>query len=224
MHTRPDSHRPIDDEAPSVLEISYRILREAITSGTFRPGEHIRQERIASQLGISRGPAREALSRLAAEGFVRLRPRRGYVVESLNAEEVEDIFELRTILEERAGRLAARYRTAEDVAALQAVVDEMETLKTSSPDDIERFIGLNRAFHDRIYQCSGRKHLRRMLSTLRDSVEPYVRFSISNTNSPSGEHQRILDAVAARDEATSGRLLSEHCERVARTILVRLDS
>lgn len=105
---------PAEDEkfarvnVSSVLEVAYHQLRESIMAGQFLPGDHVRQEDIARRLGISRGPAREALNRLVAEGMVKLLPRRGYVVESLDPEEVEDIFDLRIMLEERAGYLATK--------------------------------------------------------------------------------------------------------------------
>jgi DNA-binding GntR family transcriptional regulator len=220
---------PVEVDAPSVLEVSYRRLRSAIMSGAFAPGEHLRQEDVARRLGISRGPAREALNRLAAEGLVRLRPRRGYVVEALDIEEVEDIFELRMLLEERASVIATQKRTSQDVEALEQILRDLDALDMQDGNDIARFSELNRLFHSRLFEVSGRKHLCRLLSQLRDSVERYVRFSVSpdtRKSEPyiSGDHRRIFEAFRDGDAAAAGAISREHCQKVHRLILKKFET
>ncbi len=166
-------------EVSSVLEVAYRQLRDSIMSGHFPPGEHVRQEDVARRLGISRGPAREALNRLVAEGMVKLLPRRGYVVEALDPAEVEDIFEMRAMLEERAGYLATKKRQLVDVASVEELLGQMESVDFDDHDAVPRWAELNRAFHSRLFESCGRAHLCRTMMVLRDRVERYVRFEMS---------------------------------------------
>jgi DNA-binding GntR family transcriptional regulator len=214
--------RPIHDEAPSVLEVAYRRLREAIMAGAFPPGQHLRQEDIAQRFGISRGPAREALNRLAAEGFVQLRPRRGYVVESFDPAEVQDIFDTRMMLEERAGYLATLRRTDADVAAVERLLLDLEAARAQEPFDIGRWAACNRAFHTRLVETSGRRHLCRMLMLLRDSVERYVRFEITMMSGASEEHRAIYEAFRRGDAETVGRISRQHCANISASIIARL--
>lgn len=214
--------RSVPDDAPSVLELTYRRLREAIMAGAFAPGEHIRQESIARKLGISRGPAREALNRLAAEGLVQLRPRRGYIVETLDPDELEDIFDLRIELEGKAGRLATLKRTPADVEAVRNILERMEALDISMAGNLAMWSVLNREFHGRIIASSGRRHLIKLTSSLRDSAERYLRFETSSLDSMPNEHRLIFEAFAAGDAELTGELSRRHCENVFRSLMGRL--
>lgn len=214
--------RPIEEEVSSILEVAYRRLREAIMAGAFPPGGHLRQEDIAQRFGISRGPAREALNRLAAEGFVQLRPRRGYVVESFDPAEVEDIFDVRMMLEERAGYLATLRRTEADVAAVEHLLLALEAARSKEPFDVRHWASCNRAFHARLVETSGRKHLCRMLLLLRDSVERYVRFEISMLSHVSSDHREIVEAFKRGDAEAVGRISRRHCEKISASIIARL--
>src|SRR3954447_676429 len=159
----------------SLTEVVHDHLRATILSGSLAPGDALRQEQIASELGVSRAPVREALMWLEKEGLILLRPRRGFVVASLDCDEIQDIFEIREMLEGYAGYLAAQQRTEEDVAALAELVESMAKITSSDPAAIAQWASLNRAFHARLFDASGRKHLCRMTFLLRDSVERYVR-------------------------------------------------
>ena len=125
----------LGDLLVSAQQAAHKWLREMILSGELHAGQALRQEEIARRLGISRLPIREALNRLATEGLVELKPRRGFYVASLNIDEIEDIFEMRAMLEARAGHLATERMTAADadavdrcVAELDAVVDAVSPL------------------------------------------------------------------------------------------------
>jgi len=113
------------DGPVSVPEHAYTVLKNALLEGRLSPGDTLIQEEIAASLGSSRVPIREALKRLEGEGLVVQRPRRGYVVASLNADEAEDVFDVRMLLEERAGFLATQKRTQADVDSVRKAMDEM---------------------------------------------------------------------------------------------------
>ncbi len=221
----PDHSESNFDEAIeplSVLEVSYRRLREAILAGVFRPGEHLRQEVIAARFKISRGPAREALNRLAAEGLVELRPRRGYVVTTLDVSEVEDIFDLRMTLEAKAAALAATRRTSQDIAEVEEILKRLESLDLTESGDIDRFTTLNRQFHERIYQCSGRPHLCKMLIALRNSVEHYIRFSLFPHNNSSNDHRIIFYYFSIGDSDAIARASAEHCRKIGAELIKKI--
>ena len=121
---------------PSLPDVAYEHLRSAILDGSLPAGSALRQEEIAARLGISRLPIREALRRLDSEGLVALRPRRGYVVASLDRAEIDDVLELLATLEASAGHSATlkktdARRTSSD--SWTAWRSESETIATSRP-------------------------------------------------------------------------------------------
>jgi DNA-binding GntR family transcriptional regulator len=202
----------------SLPQAIYLALREAILAGRYRLGEALRQETLAKEYEASRIPVREALNRLEAEGLVILRPRRGFVVASLDVDEVQEIFELRMALEEHAGFVATKTRTTEDVRAVKEILDTLEAIELDDPASIARWASLNRMFHYRLFESSKRKHVCNVTNMLRDKVERYVRVEVSMTghlDRAQAEHRRIFKAFADGDAARVGRLSREHCESTA---------
>jgi DNA-binding FadR family transcriptional regulator len=129
------------------------------------------------------------------------------------------------ILEERAGYLAARQRTENDIRELAALLEAMEGLSTESREEIELFSLRNRAFHDRIFRTTGRQRLCRMMLGLRDSVERYVRLGAWMAGSMEqvrDEHRAIFDAFRQGDAERMARLCREHVrstgERLIRAV------
>jgi DNA-binding GntR family transcriptional regulator len=221
-------HAPLQISSPphvSLPETVYRELREAILNGIFRPGQMLRQEEIAKRLGVSRAPLREALPRLEAEGIVVLHPRRGYAVASLDPAEIAEIFELRTLVEERAAYLATLQRTDADVAPLRELVARMGEIQPGDPEQIARWADLNFQFHDNLFAPSGRRHYLRVAGSLRASVEPYIRVELGITGEmeeAQGEHEQLLEAFAAGDAERVARLSREHCEHTLARLLAGL--
>lgn len=207
---------------PSLPETVYLQLRGAILNGVLRPGEMLRQEELARSLGVSRAPLREALPRLEAEGIVVLHPRRGYAVVSLDHDEIREIFELRALIEERAVEAATRLRTDDDVATVLAVLEEMAPVEPSSPEELAHWYDLNFKFHDALVVPSGRRHFRRMITSLRTAVESYIRVEIVLTGDvlqAKDEHEQIARAFAAGDAAKAASLTRMHIEHTADRLL-----
>lgn len=209
----------------SLPEFAYAYLRRGILTGKYEGGAPLRQEDLAGQLGISRLPVREALGRLEAEGLVLQRPRRGFFVASLEPDEIEDIFDIRAMLEERAGYLATLRRTQNDVAEVEALANDMDALVIGTASDIDLFAQRNYAFHARLFEASGRTQLCRTMIVLRNSVERYIRVSArvaDNLDRAKAEHHQIVDAFRRGDAETVGRLSRQHCETVCANLLARL--
>lgn len=209
----------------SLPQAIYLALRENILAGRYRLGEALRQENLAKEFDASRVPVREALQRLEAEGLVILRPRRGFVVASLDLNEIIEIFELRMVLEEHAGIAATKARTATDVAEVKKLLDILESIEIDDPANIARWASYNRQFHGRLFESSRRKHLCNIANTLRDKVERYVRVEVSMTghlDRAQMEHRRIFKAFADGDAVRVGRLSREHCESTADRLISAL--
>lgn len=214
-----------DLAVPSLPEIAYVKLREALLSGAFEAGASLRQEEIAQRLGVSRVPVREALRRLEGEGLVVQRPRRGYIVASLDPENIEDIFDIRMMLEERAGYLATQRRTAQDVVDVERLLHEMDGIKIGNAADVSLFAERNRAFHDRLFETSKRPQLCRMMAVLRNSVERYVRVSAliaESLDRVHDEHHRIVEAFRRGDAEEVGRLCRAHCQNICDRLITSL--
>ncbi|MFP5496353.1 MAG: GntR family transcriptional regulator [Gammaproteobacteria bacterium] len=200
----------------------YLTLRDAILNGVYRPDHMLRQEALAASLGISRAPLREAMPRLEADGLVVNHPRRGYAVRSLNLGEIEEIFELRLLVEGRAAYLATLHRTQNHIDQLKVLIAQIEAIKPSTEAEIIRWSDLNFEFHDRLLAPSPRRHFRRVVQSLRFAVEPYIRMEISLTGESDDaehEHRHILDAFIAGDAAQVEHLTKEHCEHTATRLL-----
>jgi DNA-binding GntR family transcriptional regulator len=175
-------------------------LRRAIVEGTLRPGARIVQEDVAEVLGVSVAPVREALRVLEQEGQVTYRPRRGYTVAELRVEDLEEIYELRRVLEERAARRAL---PALDGDAIERIAGEARAcVDAAARGDVTAELEANRRFHFAILDAADQVHALRLIRLLWDSTEAYRAMYY---NSPREEqaaaaaHERILAAVRRGD-------------------------
>lgn len=206
-------------------EVVYEHLRDAILRGFYQSGQSLPQEAIAQAIQVSRVPVREALRRLEAEGLVLQRPRRGYVVASLDPDEIEEIFDIRMMLEARAGNLATQNRTENDIADVYRLLHAMDGITINSAADAQLFAERNRAFHDRLFQASNRPHLCEMMLLLRNRVERYIFVGALIAGSPERthrEHHDIAGAFKRGDADEVARLSREHCLHTCQLLLKRL--
>jgi GntR family transcriptional regulator of vanillate catabolism len=204
-------------------------LREMLVQGRFRPGERIREVPLAAQLKVSRIPLHLALERLAHEGFLEIRPTRGFVVQRFSTEDIYDAIELRGLLEGAAARLAAeRYKDVAELAPMQESSREITALVRRSKLTIEsfsRYIELNAKFHAALLDVSRSRMLRRAIQQAcslpfaspsaflkRQYISGDLRelFIIS-----ADQHCGIVDAIQHREAMRAETLTREHA-RVAR--------
>jgi DNA-binding GntR family transcriptional regulator len=147
------------------------------------------------------------MSRLASDGLLVLRPRRGYAVKALDAREIKEVFDLRTIIEEHAGRLAAAHHGTEDIDRVARILQAMGAIDPTRPQGLREWFDLNRKFHAEIFASSGHAHLCRIAAMLRDTVEPYIRIEVMITgdlDEANTEHHGIFDAFRRGDVDTTG--------------------
>lgn len=200
--------------APSLPEVVYQGLRNAILNGTFAPGQMLRQEEVALRLGVSRSPLREALPRLEAEGIVTLHPRRGYSVATVDPKEIIEAFDLRILLETELGRRAISVRTNDDVATVHRIVAEMATLAAHAETaDRSNWFDLNTKFHRALLVPADCPHHLRALQTSRGVIEAYIRAEVRFTGDlrhAQHEHDLLAKAFENGDGPTFLRLIKDH--------------
>ncbi len=139
-------------------------LRSDILEGRLKPGEWLRQERLAQEHGVSQTPVREALKQLAAEGLVEHVPYRGIQVVQFSVEDVEDLYACRAAVEGMAARYAAEAITDEELDELQSLHERMVACVT--PGELREYRELNRRFHEAVSEASRRSYLMRTLAQL----------------------------------------------------------
>ena len=190
-----------------------RAIAGAIASGRLRPNERINQERLASELGVSRTPVREALRWLERDGLVRLVARRGAFVSAFDARDVDDIYELRELLEPRAVERAAVRATRADVAGLRRLLDALERAWRS---DVNRAFDLNRGFHQALCAPCGNRLLLNVLEQVWSHQSAVRIFTVAREASETleertnVEHRAIVEAFAERDAARAEQLVRSH--------------
>jgi DNA-binding GntR family transcriptional regulator len=176
------------------------ILRDAIVSCRLEPGAVLNERDLATQLGVSKTPVREALSLLNHEGLVQILPRQAYVVTPITIRDVHDSFDLRVILEGAAAELAAARITDAELAALDAVVaGEAGTERVA--ETLER----NVDFHSLIARASGNERLTALIEKLLGEMPRLI-----SVGYVKGEHEQLLNALRERNPARAREAMREH--------------
>ncbi len=200
--------------APGTLhgETTYERLCEEIRSGKLPPGSRLRETEIAERLAVSRTPVREAIRRLEADGLVDHLPRSGAVVRKLEYPELMELYEMRTVLEGTAARLAARAASPVELEELVAINDEMRAA-AGRPEVV---IGLNRQFHKLLLDAARNRFLLRAMATVENTLLILGSSSMAKPDRAReavDEHREVLDALLARDGAAAEAAMRRHMER-----------
>jgi DNA-binding GntR family transcriptional regulator len=198
--------------AAPLRQAVYDTLAEMIASGSLKPGQHLVESDLAEHLGVSRQPIREALQRLAVDGWVELRPAYGAYVHIPTAEEVAQLLGVRSVLEAYSAREAARHAAKERLARLRELYDAGVTALTGDNESV--LVVANADLHAYIVQMSGN----RVLAELISQVERRVRWYYTPIARPRGqeawhEHEGLIKAIAAGDADLAEQLMRAHTER-----------
>jgi DNA-binding GntR family transcriptional regulator len=189
----------------------YRHLHGEILEGRLEPGTELAEVALAEQLGVSRGPIREAIGRLASEGLVTVRPRRGAVVRSLSRKEFLELYQVREALELMAVRLAVPRLTEQDFEELAALNRAMDD--HAARGEVTQFFEANLAFHDRLLDACGNAKLQELYRQLLGQLGRYRMRSLTlrgNLRRSVSEHAAILRAARRGDAERASQLMSEH--------------
>ncbi len=198
----------------------YQILREAIVEGDLLPGEHLAEQQLAEELGVSRTPVREALRRLALEGFVVMVPRRGSYVAGLSLKDMNDVFELRMALEGLGAYLAAQRITPQELIAVRESQAQLEV--AIAANDQNEVISADTRFHSLIYAASRNRRLIHIIGNLSDQIQGFrlkSLFAPGRLRDTAREHKRLIMALERRDGLVARRLAEEHVRQAEVSIL-----
>ena len=203
---------------PTAEETATSALRAAILQGSLAPGQRLRQVDLASQLGVSRIPLRDAFRRLEAEGLVYIDGRRGARVATLTADQVSEIYETRILLEVHCIRLAVRNVTEAGIESLIGMSNHMDAVA----EHAEQGRQARRAFYAELYRWSKRPRMRQLILQLRDDVHRYHVLSGHAwlEHGASGTHEQLREALRGGDPDAAARALRRHL-RIARNDLVK---
>jgi DNA-binding GntR family transcriptional regulator len=198
-------------QAATVQELILAVVRRAVLAGIVQPGVKLGQEDLASIFGTSRIPVREALRVLEHEGLVRSEPHRGFAVTALDADQVEEVYELRIVLEAHAIREAIPLLTESDLAELDQLHDEMER-----GGDPETQLERRERFYMRLYSVTARPRLVGLIARLHQEVARSLRWKLVQ-HSPT-QHQAVYEAIRRGDADAAVEELTQHYRKVAALI------
>ena len=199
----------------TTVKFVYDQLRDDILQRRMGPGWRLIEHDLTERFGVSRGPVREALRRLAAEGLIDHVPNRGGTVRRLSSGEMGELFEIRIALEALAARRAAENR---DPVAVEAFRLAVEPLLDDAPRDFSTYLDENSAFHSAILTLAGSKALQELvdrlqLTLLMAQVSDRVGDDVIKT--AVGEHRKIVEAILSHDAEGAGAAIQAHLERAA---------
>ena len=225
--TAGDSRDKVMAPQPQSLgDQAYDQIKGDIILCKLAPGAEVTEAGLAEHYRLGRAPIRSALSRLSQDGFVNVVPRRGYVIAPITVKGVQEIFELRLILEPAAARIATGHV---DLQRLRAT-NSWPTASDSAKQNL-RFLTSNRAFHVAIAEATGNDRLTASIATLHDEMVRLLNLGLfSSGREPDAmridydlqrkQHDELIDAFAAGDPDASERAAREHIEH-SRDLVVR---
>jgi DNA-binding GntR family transcriptional regulator len=188
------------------------VLRAEIVAGRLRPGDRLKEEEVAAQLGVSRGPVREALRQLEHEGLVASLPYRATEVLGVSQEEVAEVLvPLRLTLESFAFRKAMPRLTEADLAALDALVDRLRA--AGGRGDLDALAADDVAFHELVIERSGQPHCLQIWRSIEPRVRAYFRRDAParpRAGSIADEHAELVQALRGGDERRLLEGLARH--------------
>ena len=205
--------RILHDGAPLVRNagaVATEVIREAIIDGRLVPGERLKEEELARELGLSRTPIREALAVLQAEGLVDTAPNRGATVREHDAEDLDDLYRLRALLEGYAASRASTNMPSKRVAELFASCERFEQI---TDGDIAALVKENLLFHNTIIEAAASRRVAELVLKVIELplvYKSYIWYSPEQRRISAHFHRQIAVAIEARDADRAESLMKEH--------------
>jgi DNA-binding GntR family transcriptional regulator len=202
-------------------EVADRV-REAIYAGIYAPGAPLREVELATVLRVSRGPVREALLRLEREGLVCSEWHRGTTVTTLSAEEVDELYSLRDVLEELAVQRLIRHATDAELQAVRAAADRIDGAAdkhTTVQQDLD--------FHDVVFAAAHHRRLEEAWRAIRSQVHLFLLIRLGSSDDEyarhvATEHRALADVLIARDEERALQLFADHRRHAAALVAAQI--
>lgn len=198
----------------------YRLLKNQISKGFIEAGEKLYENKIAEELNVSRTPVREALKKLAIEGFLKVSPNKSMVVADISFNDLKQVLQVREVLEGLAARIATDVVNKEDITELENITQNMEY--AVKKNDLALFCKFDDEFHALILNVCGNKYI---IKTLDGLENIFYRFRVKSLsipgrmNSSFHEHIDILNAFKESDSLNSERLTKRHIHNIVENII-----
>ncbi len=192
-------------------DVVFRTLREGILKGELKPGERLMELQLASRLGVSRTPIREAIRMLELEGLAVTIPRRGAMVAKMTEKDMEDVLQIRRCLDDLAVRLSCEKMTQEQLKALYLALKKFE--ESTRSRDVKQIAQADVEFHDTIYKAADNPKLLTLLNNLREQMYRYRLEYLKDVSvypELIAEHQEIYDGLARKDKEQVIRITNKH--------------
>jgi DNA-binding GntR family transcriptional regulator len=199
----------------------YAQIEDDILNGVYKAGDNLIETKISEDLGVSRTPVREAIRQLELEGLVQSIPNKGAVVNGITEKDIDDIYEIRTLIEGLAAKWAAEKITPEEMAELEETI-ELESFYTGR-NDIENLLELDSRLHRIIFKASKSNPLNYMLQHFHNYIKKARNMSLAVPGRPAEalkEHRAIVDAIKAGDGKLAGKQAVEHIRNARQNIKI----
>jgi len=210
--------------SPTLAEQTAEAIRSRILGGTFTSGERLVETQLARQLQVSRGPVREALKQLAAEGLVREEPRRGTFVAAPTEEDARDLYDLRAAIEARAARLIIENADPTAMDVLRGAMERISDAVRAS--DLKGLVRSDYEFHEAICRASGNRRLLevfvRNAGVLRVLIHLEEERFYESFGQVERQHREVLAGIEAGDGVRAESLIIEHLEGARDRLLKHL--
>jgi DNA-binding GntR family transcriptional regulator len=208
------------DKHLTLRERILETIRDAIMSGSLKPGEKVAEPELAERFGISRTPIREAFRQLESEGYLTVIPRKGAVVSSFSPKDVEEFYAIKSILEGYAARKACEVLTDKEIDRLVTINEKLRHL--AEANDVKHFFKIHNDFHELFIKASNNDKLCKMINSL---VMKFQLLRIASL-SKSGrmlmsvqEHDKIIEAFRRRDGALAEKIVRKNAEYSGKVLI-----
>jgi DNA-binding GntR family transcriptional regulator len=208
------------------VDAAYQAIRVGILSGEFPQGSHLTAQQLAAATGLSRTPVREAMRRLHAEGMIRFIANRGAFVSSWTQEEIDQIYELRVILESFAAQEAAHRISPAQLNELRDIAVEMKRLVAFDKPDLTAIAVSNDRFHKAVLAAAGNARLSDLLAAIVEAplvFNTFRRYKLHELQRSAAQHLELVRSFEARDPDWARSVMTSHI-RSARHTLARTDN
>lgn len=204
-------------------DVVFNTLRQAILTGELKPGERLMELHLASRLGVSRTPIREAIHKLELEGLVTLIPRRGAEVAQITEKSMNDVLEVRRALDALCAELACDRITEAALADLKLACDNFEAVVKTG--DLKKIAQADVRLHDIIVRATGNQRLLQMVNNLSEQMYRYRFEYIKDTSRHETlveEHRIIYQSIVQKDKKTASDAAKTHIDNQERAIIRRI--
>jgi len=213
----------VDERDISKTDRVYEVLRRRIRELALAPGAPLRKEEIALELGVSRAPVSDAISRLAEEGLIDVFPQHGSFVALIRSSDVRESLFVRTALEVEAMRSLAPIANPQVIAALDAnITAQVDALSTGN---LEQFYDLDEALHAAMFGAIETPRALRLLEAARAPLDRVRRLALPDQGRPEqtlAEHRALVDAIRSGDGEYAAAAMRAHLTMVGRAIELKL--